>query len=101
LHAARGLDGLPPIMIGWLSATVGYAIYLIGAHDLLLYVSGAAFPGYSIYQPMHRRLTQQVPPPAAASGSNPLASSARPWWHAWRRFDPYRWRCRNDRWPAS
>ena len=33
-----------PIMIGWLSATVGYAIYLVGAqYDLLLYVSGAAF----------------------------------------------------------
>ncbi len=53
-----------PIMIGWFAATVGYAIYLIGAqYDLLLYVSGAAyFLGYSIYQPMLPAfLTQQVP----------------------------------------
>jgi len=53
-----------PIMIGWFSATVGYAIYLIGAqNDLLLYLSGAAFFfGYSIYQPMLPTfLTQQVP----------------------------------------
>jgi hypothetical protein len=33
-----------PIMLGWLSATVGYAVYLFGAQiELLLYVSGAAF----------------------------------------------------------
>ena len=53
-----------PIMIGWLSATLGYAIYFVGAqYDLLLYVSGAAFfLGYSIYQPMLPTfLTQQVP----------------------------------------
>lgn len=59
-----------PIMIGWLSATLGYAIYLIGAqYDLLLYVSGAAFfLGYSIYQPMLPTfLTQQVP--AAGRGT--------------------------------
>ena len=59
-----------PIMIGWLSATLGYAIYLIGAqYDFLLYVSGAAFfLGYSIYQPMLPTfLTQQVP--AAGRGT--------------------------------
>jgi Major Facilitator Superfamily len=53
-----------PIMIGWLSVTVGYAIYLVGAqYDFLLYISGAAFfLGYSIYQPMLPTfLTQQVP----------------------------------------
>jgi MFS family permease len=55
-----------PIMIGWFAATVGYAIYLVGAnaqYELLLYVSGAAFFfGYSIYQPMLPAfLTQQVP----------------------------------------
>src|SRR5918996_3139504 len=33
-----------PIMIGWLTAVTGYAVYLVGAQsDLLLYVSGAAF----------------------------------------------------------
>jgi len=39
-----------PILIGWLTATVGYGIYLFGAQsDLLLYVSGAAFFfGYSV-----------------------------------------------------
>lgn len=59
-----------PIMIGWLSATVGYAIYLFGAqYELLLYVSGAAFfLGYSIYQPiLPTFLTQQVP--AAGRGT--------------------------------
>jgi len=53
-----------PIMIGWLTATVGYAVYLFGAQfDLLLYVSGALFfLGYSIYQPiLPAFLTQQVP----------------------------------------
>jgi MFS family permease len=53
-----------PIMLGWLSATVGYAVYLFGAHDnILLSVSGAAFfLGYSIYQPiLPAFLTQQVP----------------------------------------
>jgi predicted MFS family arabinose efflux permease len=53
-----------PIMIGWLTATGGYAVYLFGAQiDLLLYVSGAAFFfGYSIYQPiLPAFLTQQVP----------------------------------------
>lgn len=52
-----------PIMIGWLTATVGYGVYLIGAqYDFLLYVSGAAFfLGYSIYQPiLPAFLTQRV-----------------------------------------
>jgi MFS family permease len=53
-----------PIKLGWLTATVGYGVYLFGAQvDLLLYVSGAAFfLGYSIYQPiLPAFLTQQVP----------------------------------------
>ena len=53
-----------PIMFGWLSATLGYAVYLFGAqYDFLLCVSGAAFfLGYSIYQPiLPAFLTQQVP----------------------------------------
>jgi MFS family permease len=59
-----------PIMLGWLSATLGYAVYLFGAQiELLLYVSGAAFFfGYSIYQPiLPAFLTQQVP--AAGRGT--------------------------------
>jgi len=53
-----------PIMIGWLTATIGYAVYLFGAQfDLLLYISGALFFfGYSVYQPiLPAFLTQQVP----------------------------------------
>ncbi len=53
-----------PILIGWLTATVGYGIYLFGAqYDLLLYLSGAAFMfGYSIYQPiLPAFLTRRVP----------------------------------------
>ena len=53
-----------PIVIGWLTATVGYGIYLFGAqYDLLLYLSGAAFMfGYSIYQPiLPAFLTRRVP----------------------------------------
>jgi MFS family permease len=53
-----------PILIGWLTATVGYGIYLFGAqYDLLLYMSGAAFIfGYSIYQPiLPAFLTRRVP----------------------------------------
>jgi MFS family permease len=52
-----------PIMIGWLTTTVGYGVYLFGAqYDFLLYVSGAAFfLGYSIYQPiLPAFLTQRV-----------------------------------------
>jgi MFS family permease len=59
-----------PILIGWLTATVGYGVYLFGAHyDLLLYVSGAAFFfGYSIYQPiLPAFLSQHVP--AAGRGT--------------------------------
>lgn len=53
-----------PILIGWLTATVGYGVYLFGAQvDLLLYVSGAAFIfGYSIYQPiLPAFLTRRIP----------------------------------------
>lgn len=52
-----------PIMFGWLTTTVGYGVYLFGAHyDFLLYVAGAAFfLGYSIYQPiLPAFLTQRV-----------------------------------------
>lgn len=59
-----------PIMIGWLTATLGYVAYLFGAQiDLLLYLSGAAFFfGYSMYQPMLPAfLTRQVP--AAGRGA--------------------------------
>jgi hypothetical protein len=54
-----------PILVGWLMATAGYAIYLFGArYDFLLYVSGAAFFfGYSLYQPLLPSfLTQRIPP---------------------------------------
>lgn len=53
-----------PILIGWLTATVGYGVYLLGAqYDLLLYVSGAVFMfGYSVYQPiLPAFLSQHVP----------------------------------------
>ena len=53
-----------PILIGWLTATVGYGVYLFGAqYDVLLYLSGAAFIfGYSIYQPiLPAFLTRRVP----------------------------------------
>ena len=53
-----------PILIGWLTATLGYGVYLFGAqHDLLLYVSGAVFFfGYSLYQPiLPAFLSQHVP----------------------------------------
>jgi MFS family permease len=59
-----------PLLIGWLTTTIGYAIYLFGAQiDLLLYASGAAFFfGYSLYQPiLPAFLTQQVP--AAGRGA--------------------------------
>ncbi|MGE5218457.1 MAG: MFS transporter [Chloroflexota bacterium] len=52
-----------PIMIGWLTTTVGYGVYLFGAHyDFMLYIAGAAFfLGYSIYQPiLPAFLTQRV-----------------------------------------
>jgi MFS family permease len=59
----RGRFRLPVIM-GWLTATLGYAIYLFGAqYDFLLYIAGAAFFfGYSIYQPILAAfLTQRIP----------------------------------------
>jgi MFS family permease len=59
-----------PIFIGWLTATVGYVVYLFGAqYDFLLYVSGAAFFfGYSLYQPMLPAfLTHRIP--AAGRGT--------------------------------
>jgi MFS family permease len=54
-----------PMRIGWLTATLGYAIYLVGdQYDFLLYLSGAAFFfGYSLYQPiLPAFLTQRIPP---------------------------------------
>ena len=59
-----------PIFIGWLTATMGYVVYLFGAqYDFLLYVSGAAFFfGYSLYQPMLPAfLTHRIP--AAGRGT--------------------------------
>ena len=53
-----------PIMIGWLTAMTGYAVYLLGAQsDFLLYVSGAAFFfGYSLFQPLLPTfLTKRIP----------------------------------------
>ncbi|HEX6173345.1 MAG TPA: MFS transporter [Candidatus Binatia bacterium] len=53
-----------PIMIGWLTAATGYAVYLVGAQsDLLLYASGAAFFfGYSLFQPLLPTfLTKRIP----------------------------------------
>ena len=53
-----------PIMIGWLTVTTGYAVYLVGAQsDLLLYVGGAAFFfGYSLFQPLLPTfLTKRIP----------------------------------------
>jgi MFS family permease len=59
-----------PILIGWLTATVGYGIYLFGAqYEVMLYLGGAAFFfGYSVYQPiLPAFLTQRVP--AAGRGT--------------------------------
>ena len=53
-----------PIIIGWLTAMTGYAVYLVGAQsDLLLYVSGTAFFfGYSLFQPLLPTfLTKRIP----------------------------------------
>lgn len=53
-----------PIVIGWLTATLGYGLYLVGAqYDFMLYLSGAAFFfGYSLYQPLLPAfLTQRIP----------------------------------------
>jgi MFS family permease len=54
-----------PLVVGWLMAVLGYAVYLFGAqHDFLLYAGGAAFFfGYSLYQPLLPTfLTQRIPP---------------------------------------
>ena len=54
-----------PILVGWLTTTIGYGIYLVGAqYDLLLYASGGAFFfGYSLYQPLLPTfLTKRIPP---------------------------------------
>jgi MFS family permease len=53
-----------PLLLGWVTATFGYGVYLFGAqYDLLLYLGGAAFFfGYSIYQPiLPAFLTRRVP----------------------------------------
>ena len=53
-----------PIMIGWLTASAGYAVYLVGAQsDLLLYASGAAFFfRYRLFQPLLPTfLTKRIP----------------------------------------
>jgi MFS family permease len=53
-----------PLLLGWMTATFGYGVYLFGAqYDLLLYLGGAAFFfGYSIYQPiLPAFLTRRVP----------------------------------------
>lgn len=66
-----------PILIGWLTATVGYGIYLVGAqYDMLLYLSGAAFIfGYSIYQPiLPAFLAQRVPASGRGSASGVYSS---------------------------
>jgi MFS family permease len=61
-----------PILIGWLAAAAGYAIYLVGAQsDFLLYVSGAAFIfGYSLFQPLLPTfLTKMIPPGGRGTAS--------------------------------
>lgn len=66
-----------PILFGWLTATVGYGIYLFGAqYDLLLCVSGATFLfGYSVYQPiLPAFLTRQVPANARGVASGVFSS---------------------------
>ncbi|HEU4343816.1 MAG TPA: MFS transporter [Candidatus Binatia bacterium] len=54
-----------PLLVGWLTTVLGYAVYLFGAqYDFLLYLGGAAFFfGYSLYQPLLPTfLTQRIPP---------------------------------------
>jgi MFS family permease len=61
-----------PLLLGWLSAAAGYAVYLLGAqYDFLLYLGGATFFfGYSLYQPLLPAfLTQRVPPAGRGSAS--------------------------------
>jgi MFS family permease len=53
-----------PTLIGWLTATAGYAVYLFGAqHDFMLYLGGSLFFfGYSLFQPiLPAFLTQRIP----------------------------------------
>ncbi len=66
-----------PIMIGWLTATVGYGAYLFGAqYDFMLYISGALFfLGYSVYQPiLPAFLTRQVPAAGRGTASGVYSS---------------------------
>jgi MFS family permease len=66
-----------PIMIGWLTTTIGYAVYFFGAQlEPLLYVSGALFFfGYSVYQPMLPAfLTHQVPSAGRGTASGVYTS---------------------------
>jgi MFS family permease len=61
-----------PLLLGWLSAAAGYAIYLIGAqYDFLLYLGGATFVfGYSLYQPLLPAfLSSRVPQSGRGSAS--------------------------------
>jgi predicted MFS family arabinose efflux permease len=61
-----------PLLLGWCSAAAGYMTYWLGAqHDLLLYLSGAAFfLGYSLYQPLLPAfLSKQVPASGRGSAS--------------------------------
>jgi MFS family permease len=61
-----------PLILGWLSAAFGYAVYLVGAqYDFLLYLGGASFFfGYSLYQPLLPAfLTLRVPPAGRGSAS--------------------------------
>jgi Na+/melibiose symporter-like transporter len=61
-----------PVLLGWLSAALGYSVYLLGAqYDFLLYLAGAIFFfGYSLYQPLLPAfLTQRVPPAGRGSAS--------------------------------
>lgn len=63
-HAEKRGRFRVPILVGWLTTTVGYGIYLFGAqYDFLLYASGAAFFfGYSLYQPLLPTfLTKRIP----------------------------------------
>ncbi len=61
-----------PVLLGWISAAAGYAVYLVGAqYDFLLYLGGATFFfGYSLYQPLLPAfLTKRVPSGGRGSAS--------------------------------
>lgn len=52
-----------PLLLGWFTATAGYAAYLFGGrYEFMLYLSGAAFFfGYSLFQPLLPTfLTQRI-----------------------------------------